>query len=101
METKHTPGPWMVVEATGYDTQGKPLPYKAIMDRAINVTVCDDARMTPADAYLIAAAPDLLDLLKASYRALHDPRNPEFDLGGKYFPLAKLLETAIAKAEGK
>lgn len=54
-----------------------------------------------ADDFAKVQREQLLDLLKASYRALHDPRNPEFDLGGKYFPLARLLENAIAKAEGR
>jgi hypothetical protein len=76
---KHTPGPWVVAEeAKIKHPEG---------------TFIAQAQYWP-DAYLIAAAPDLLAALKAARRFVvssHDPVGSELDD----------IDAAIAKAEGK
>lgn len=59
----HTPGPWKVVEATAYD-HGEPSPYVAVMSE--DATVIDWPDLKPANARLIAAAPELLEAAKRS-----------------------------------
>jgi hypothetical protein len=87
--SKHTPGPWKVVP---HYCQGQYL----------CVEIGDDGNYTseaflPADAHLIAAAPDLLEACKrASDRMKANPSH--FD---SYDTDLAEIETAIAKAEGK
>ena len=68
---KHTPGPWQSIPAK---TEG------------LN---------QEANALLIAAAPDLLEACKAALLALEDS---PLHIDG---PTSRIVEAAIAKAEGK
>jgi hypothetical protein len=79
-EQKHTPGPWRVDYAQGIMTQdGDAIAY-----------CCEDCSSTPSpNARLIAAAPDLLEALKAAVA---------YPITGNWYEQA---EAAIAKAEGK
>ena len=82
MNTEHTPGPWHVDYTQGIVTKdGVPIAY-----------VYNDYSDTPLpDARLIAAAPDLLAVLKA------------IEGCNVWLPFGLLAQTraAIAKAEGK
>ena len=65
MDTKHTPGPWKIIEVTS-DTASGPTPYPRAI--AGSVTVAELPERSPlcmmeeraANACLIAAAPELL-----------------------------------------
>lgn len=60
MNTKHTPGPWKIEERVIVSVTGQ------------NVSGCVVSRMTPADARLIAAAPELLEACKFFMACLDD-----------------------------
>jgi hypothetical protein len=80
--TKYTPGPWKAQEFAGQiNIWGKPK----------GAAVAYDCR-TPADARLIAAAPELL----AACRAIE-----ESHLGGHYSAAFEAVRDAIAKATGE
>ncbi len=89
-DEKHTPGPWVAV---------RPRVRWRIMAGEQFVMETDEVR-TEADAYLIAAAPDLLAAVKALLA---------YGAGGEYPPgvvaawdkAVEDAEAAIAKAEGK
>ena len=91
METKHTPGPWYAVDGN------KHRDFNQIAIRASglrrktggDVSVCHVERFNEANARLIAAAPELLQALKACW-----------DLGIDEH-LVPMVRAAIAKAEGK
>lgn len=105
-EVKHTPGPWsssvngfgfVKVEAHGFDTY----------DGSVIVsTMCSGHHIgydvEKANARLIAAAPDMLDALKAMVKKI-DPvcmvedDHPQADLADEY----RDALWAIAKAEGR
>lgn len=87
--SKHTPGPWA--------KHGGVIRSLGMNDRKVaDVRVLDDEGQ--ANANLIAAAPDLLEAIKAAR-----------DLWGDYLPpgnsnamkAMKLVNAAIAKAEGQ
>lgn len=101
--TKHTPGPWII---------GEPHPNNAceyiVADGGGQIAILfgpmpglpgDDGKFPPsperdANAHLIAAAPELLDALKAAHKWLlicDDPRSGD-DL--------KKVEAALRHAEG-
>ena len=89
MSAKHTPGPWEWNDATD------------IYDPRTGATICEFYR-TPregtvqmANARLIAAAPDMLEVLKQALIPLVDAG---FRDAGYIVPL---LRKVIAKAEGK
>lgn len=88
MDTKHTPGPWHIIEDR---TPG------SLEVFAGNVAVCEcwrrsDVQTEIANANLIAAAPDLLALL-IRYRK-------ETPLGHQPHMIAHEVDAAIAKATG-
>lgn len=97
----HTPGPWI-----GFSDTGKTI---AILPAMRDGTICEFTfSKTPseADASLMIAAPDLLKALRAAAGYL---RNAHIDLSTgapKKTAMAtidgglRLVETAIAKAEG-
>lgn len=66
MQLKHTPGPWKIEDRVIRASNGQ------------NVAGCVVARMTPGDARLIAAAPDMLEALRYAAELIHVAR--------KYFP---------------
>ena len=83
MSTKHTPGPW-TVERDGPNRKW------LINAEDFAVATCDGAiRHQEADARLIAAAPELLEALKWTARALDAEH-----------PAAIKARAAIAKATG-
>jgi len=91
----HTPGPWAVEE--GYDGS-RTVAFMRSPNRTVNVAATQDARpkgheATTANARLIAAAPELLAACRA---ALDD--DDDQPLQGE---TRRLLERAIAKAEGR
>jgi hypothetical protein len=107
MSTKHSPGPWLVRVGGG-----RVHPSVAASDGA-SVCSCtgsapgfgtyalesDDLRL--ANARLIAAAPALLDALKAMLRE-HDAMSTPLpgNAGDRWPETATAARTAIAKAEG-
>ena len=86
---KHTPGPWRVDYSQGIITQdGSPIAY-----------VCDDYSDTPSpDARLIAAAPDLLEALKAMLFAFEELAKVIKPLSSD--PVVVACRAIIAEAEG-
>lgn len=91
MTTTHTPGPWFVAETD--DNEGYPETVIRAMDGVAGVSVAVDFPkifgMRDANARLIAAAPDLLEALRAVV-SVADRKTDEFDLA----------HAAIAKATG-
>ena len=91
---KHTPGPWTI--ANGEDRRV----YLINHGRdAVGETVYTDTR-NPADARLIAAAPDLLAALKGILRE-HDALQMAEGRTGDRWPAATRARAAIAKATGE
>ena len=91
---KHTPGPWQI--ANGEDRRV----YLINHGRdAVGETVYTDTR-NPADARLIAAAPDLLAALKGILRE-HDALQMAEGRTGDRWPAATRARAAIAKATGE
>jgi len=94
--TKHTPGPWEVVKiktSTGNYVYRK----GSSVD---HVATCGN----PANAHLIAAAPELLEALKEAQKALLicKPIMAHYaEPQAAYAKVAQKIEQVIAKAEGK
>lgn len=92
----HTPGPWRVGE-TRHD-------YDCVIRNAENDPVCVGVvagyskRTARANARLMAAAPEMLEALKAFLRAWRSPPTGNFEERGEAYEAAR---TAIAKAEGR
>ena len=96
MTGKHTPGPWVVGESC--HTVGR-LSVNAATGRPLEICMChwvdgfdDPEDEAPANARLIAAAPDLLAAAQEALACLAD-------LGGDESPVP-MLRAAIAKAGG-
>lgn len=89
MTINHTPGPWVIGRSRrGHDV--------VMVDTASGTAICDvygDSDDRPANARLIAAAPDLLEALETLYRAVCIA---DADLR----PGEELAREAIAKAKG-
>ena len=102
METKHTPGPWKVFNLSdaypGIEAVNGGRRYTIVVygDADEYCGIRGDSPETRlANAHLIAAAPDLLEALKAlvnQHDVYHQPMINE---------IAVKARTAIAKAEGK
>lgn len=90
---KHTPGPWKVWTHPRNENE-------VYVDGANGRSVCyvihddDERKEQKADAVLIAAAPDLLEALKAYQEANRVSNDSQAEL-------YEMAEAAIAKAEGK
>ncbi len=84
--SKHTPGPWSTYGAAHQHvrTNGEDSEF-----RLYKIS-------NPADARLIAAAPELLEALKIAEDVLMEEYGPDFT-----HPHADTIRKAIAKAEGK
>lgn len=100
---KHTPGPWSVgYENTGggYTVMSGPL---RVAHTSIQALACrPDGRPifeeeAKANGYLVAAAPEMLDALRAAERELYQvpPDDPEQER------VLTTVRAAIAKAEGR
>lgn len=106
--TKHTPGPWREMR-NGYTKKHiSGLPVMTTVIESASAIVCElwdrrsADRVAPlnerqANARLIAAAPMLLELLKAQRERLGDGRNVE----GWAAEWLEEIDAAIANAEGE
>lgn len=94
--TKHTPGPWTLRERGDWIeviADGRPVAIGAVVDRSDPSTVS----LGFANANLIAAAPDLLEIAKTTLGNV-------MSLHGRWAHTEVWideLERAIAKAEGR
>lgn len=93
----HTPGPWFWAD----NVPDAPPQYRMIVD-ADGATVCDPSPMSEHDARLIAAAPELLEALRAIlHDTTHDlvglPRDEALEL---IFSVADTAHAAIKRATG-
>ena len=89
----HTPGPWRVWEKDS----------SVVVDQQNHrtATASGGADHTFPNARLIAAAPDLLDALKAVAAAYEYKRQGSIGIGPMYTPpYVQAVRDAIAKAEG-
>jgi len=99
MSTKHTPGPWAVGRAfmwhqrefltIHHDGKVKP-PVAHVIDRAAGVGLDDEDR---ANAYLIAAAPELLEACRKAEEWLSGWASAD--------PYIDVIRAAIARATGQ
>jgi len=113
---KHTSGPWLWRDAwTSHEDGG--LLHAVRLTGGSNETVAEssgylsgDIIMSHADAHLIAAAPELLALLKKAAGAVAEihgqdigcPDCPPYgDDACEKCPLLDQIEAALAKAEGR
>lgn len=104
MSNKHTPGPWIVRVLERGDVARHPKGYKTIVDldqpngigqrSAGTLIVFGDEG--EANARLIAAAPEMLEALKAMADFASNQLSPE----GRLNALGK-MDAAIRKAEGR
>jgi len=94
-ETKHTPGPWVVVtDESAAQVKGYPCIYADGYTVVGTEGMFGDIETDFANAHLIAAAPDLLDALECLLS--------ELDFTETYpFPSEKKCKAAIAKAKGE
>ena len=91
---KHTPGPWTIADGESRRV------YLINHGRdAVGETVYTETR-NPADARLIAAAPDLLAALKGILRE-HDALQMAEGRTGDRWPAATRARAAITKATGE
>jgi hypothetical protein len=111
MTTKHTPGPWTIVE-TGIDglgtvicevSQGANIEPDTGAESLYQIGIMSDFGDTTteearANAALIAAAPEMYEALRELEEAIRteDKLNP-----GRIVTAEKLARAALAKAEGK
>ena len=91
----HTPAPWFIVDNVPEAAIG----YRAIVDDE-GTTICDPSPMGEANARLIAAAPDLLNALNATFEALLMCEAPRGKLE-KVLQAINTARAAINRAEGK
>ena len=91
--TKHTPGPWILVKAPRSRTWELSAQGWKQFANVYGNTDPELNRQGEANARLIAAAPDLLEALKAIRQA--------FQSGTAMFVAQDMAEAAIAKAEGR
>lgn len=110
MKTKHTPGPWTVEGSCVRSKNDRDwvceTSIRNLAGKFVGWTKKDEEVIAPANARLIAAAPELLDALKrllpfAVIRVLDQwdsGRNPDYNASKELADSARL---AIAKAEGK
>jgi hypothetical protein len=115
---EYTPGPWVIDGLFDADTGVDILAVEDPSRREDGVKICevlpfveDWTELEIANAHLIAAAPELLEALKAVWNLIEcgqlrrntsDDANPDFAMRQIPFVMAlKAMETAIAKAEGR
>lgn len=100
MERKHTPGPWEIYDEEFDDRRGYQEP-KIIAngsDSALVHEICTiriGLKETPANARLIAAAPDLLAACQLALDTMSDYRN------NTPADVQQFIRAAISKAEGQ
>lgn len=89
-ETKHTPGPWLIND--GFISSGSGETYLIIADPHCSKDIDIDER--EANAKLIAAAPELLNVLQYAVNQLYD----HYKRGGKSI-LPSSFEAVVFKAK--
>lgn len=90
---KHTPGPW---KWDSYDSKFKDADGASILDAEPGIEI-EDAYLrvyNPADIPLIAAAPEMLDILV-------EARHTIFDIYGKDDATVKAIDQLLARIDGK
>lgn len=105
-DTNHTPGPWLLnADAERQEPGFYRTPHKSGKEKVYtSIHIGDSARLAsfirPADARLIAAAPELLEALKhlVAYIEREGPAAMEWRAISEW---ATKGQAAIAKAEGK
>ncbi len=100
--SKHTPGPWTIKNIqeveTGCTLRGSPYYFMEILDNE-KIEILR-ASLSEADARLIAAAPQMLEALKAVIgHGYYEPKHPAGQDEVSKSAIA-LVRSAIAKAEG-
>jgi hypothetical protein len=102
--SKHTPGPWVVDEAnTNLVARLVNGVYEyvcAVEPSSFSTRECSDDQ-EESDARLIAAAPELLEALKAIELALKLPTVTPAQVLHESSVIRQGIRAAIAKAEGK
>jgi hypothetical protein len=110
---EHTEGPWEAIEITEGNWHVLPIdrhPHRlpiAILDHHRDGHEPTRTIITPADARLMAAAPELLEALriaKAAIRGINDDgthRGDKRGLIGFSDDEREMIDAAIAKAQGK
>ena len=88
---KHTPGPWKV--AVGMRGIGNALVSGVETTSGYPIANCGAWEEAPANARLIAMAPDLLDAVKAAHELLSNPDADGFDADKVEAQLHKLLKS--------
>ena len=88
----HTPGPWMLSRGAQGDAFAVEGPTRTVAHVKL-------AREAEANAYLLAAAPDLLEALKLAEDYMH--LWMEHNTGSTELNDLERIEAAIAKAEGR
>lgn len=111
MNTKHTPGPWVAQRDWESVYSPDPEELEEYMKRPItvikslavdkNVASCHDLfEFNPADAQLIAAAPELLEALVEAEKIITDFDDRD-ELAIEDVGVLKSIRAAIAKAYGE
>ena len=89
MNTKHTPGPWSIGDSTiVYDDNGYEIAF---------IYKNENIEHAPANAKLIAAAPELL----AALQYVEEHRKNGYMRGDQFKFMDKIILPAIAKATGE
>ena len=103
-EVKHTPGPWLI-EEDDHEEEFEIYPQKdgpPPLGRWAEICTVKDYHGSPkANAHLIAAAPDLLEALKAAVSALEWWEREHQCCSGATDEQMAIINAAIAKAEGR
>lgn len=99
--TKHTPGPWAVYPPEMLDNKH----WSVQTDCGMTIVCGEDTPEAAADAHLIAAAPELLAVVRQAIDYANDTKE-RFESGWDcddeeaYSNLLAAADDAIAKAEG-
>lgn len=101
--SEHTPGPWVIAMQADPKAGWKGLSVESAAGYVANLVMQPGGDNERANARLIAAAPDLLEILKTTAENVRS-LGPCGALGPVFEPYAAWLtqiEAAIAKAEGR
>ena len=96
---KHTPGPWQLIPCDEWGGEGEAfvmITQSGDFDYSIATVWCDDSGSHIADAHLIAAAPDMLAVLKELEESACYWSKYDVPLG-----IVDRIKEAIAQAEGR
>lgn len=89
---KYTPGPWEIASTEGGWTNVRPANHP-------NLPICNLVENNEANALLIAAAPDLLGMLKLAVQYLEHPDVMVMQFALPSVAVARRCHEAIEKAE--